>query len=102
MAFSAHAAGAQLKYPPGSQLCTFNPRELVAILKSDEGLEAEEPLTVHKVFQSALTNCPQRAALCYKEDDESDWKRISYSDYYMLSVQAAKSLIKVSVPVVCM
>ena len=86
----------QPQYPPGSRVHTSNPRETVAILRSERGLEAAEPITVPDMFLATTTRFPDRAALRFKaKDDAREWREISYADYYRSSFQAAKSFAKV-------
>ena len=83
------------EYPPGCKVRSSNPHEHVAILRSEHGLEAADPLTVGDVFLDTVKKFPDRAALCFKERDVSDWKEISYAEYYRFTLQAAKSFVKV-------
>ena len=83
------------QYPPGSRVRTSNPHETVHILRSDQGLEAADPVTVGQMFMETVKKYPTRPALCSKESCDEDWKEITFAEYYKLSFQAAKSFIKV-------
>ena len=83
------------RYPPGSRVRTSNPHESVDILRSDQGLEAADPVTVGQMFMDTVKKYPTRPALCSKEGCEGDWKEITFAEYYKLSFQAAKSFFKV-------
>ena len=85
------------RYPPGSRVRSSSPHEPVQILRSEQGLEAAEPVTVGQMFLDTVKRFPERAALCFKESasDVSDWKEITFTEYYRLTLQSAKSFIKV-------
>ena len=57
------------------------------------GLAAEKPITIGQMFRQTVSSYPDTPALGHKEGEE--WKKINYSEYYKLSVKAAKSFLKV-------
>ena len=73
---------------------TTVPYEGVDLLIGESGIEAAEPITVGKMFQDTVAKYPAHPALRYKEGGE--WKTITYSEYYNLSIKAAKAFLKVS------
>ena len=81
--------------PPRTRVRTIVPEEGVDVALGESGLEAEEPVTVGKLFQDAVKRIPTNPALKYKEDGV--WKTITFSGYYDLCVKAAKSFLKVRV-----
>ena len=83
------------QYSDGRRIRSSDPHEPVAILGSVEGLEAVEPVTVCDLFLDTVKKFPERTAICYKKDIISEWKEISYEDYYRFSFEAAKSFVKV-------
>ena len=84
------------RYPSEScRIHSSDPYEPVAIPRSEQGLEAADPVTVCEMFLDTSKKFPDRAAICFKEDIISEWKEINYKDYYRLSFQAAKSFVKV-------
>ena len=83
------------EYPPNSIVRSSNPHERVAILRSEEGLEAADPMTVGDMLLSTVKKFPDRTAICFKESDAaSDWKEMSFAEYYSFILQAAKSFVK--------
>ena len=72
---------------------TTVPGEGVDLLIGESGIEAAEPITVGKMFQETVAKYPTHPALRYKEGGE--WKTITYSEYYNLSIKAAKAFLKV-------
>jgi hypothetical protein len=86
------------KYPPNSKIRSSNPRDRVATLRSEpQGLEAADPMTIGDMFLNTIERFPNRTAICLKENGtvSSDWKKISFAEYYSYTLQAAKSLLKV-------
>lgn len=83
------------QYSDGHRIHSSDLHEPVAILRSVEGLEVIEPVTVCDLFLDTVKKFPERTAICYKEDIISEWKEISYDDYYRFSFEAAKSFIEV-------
>ena len=61
----------------------------------ETGIEAEKPITVGELFKDVVARFPIHPALKYKED--RTWKTITYTEYYDLCIQAAKSFLKVRV-----
>ena len=72
---------------------TTDPRDTLEILVESEGLAADEPTTMGKVFKTTVSKIPNHPALCYKEDGV--WKEITYKQYYDMVVQAGKGFLKV-------
>ena len=72
---------------------TTDPSVGVDLLIGQSGLSAETPITVPALLKNSVSRTPDRAALCYKEN--GSWKKITYTEYYMLCVAAAKSFLKV-------
>ena len=85
------------KYPPNGKIRSSNPHEHVAILRSEQGLEAADPMTVGDMFLTIIKKFPDRTAICFKESESisSDWRKISFVEYYSFALQAAKSFMKV-------
>ena len=83
------------QYPPGCRVRSSNPHEPLQILRSAQGLEAADPVTIGQMFQDTVKMFPKRTALCFKENVDSDWKEISFAKYYSFTTQAARSLLKV-------
>ncbi len=54
------------------------------------------PKTVVEVFKSTVDRIPDTDALKYQQKSGDEWQSISYSQYYDMVIQAAKSFIKVS------
>ena len=84
-------------YPPNSKIRSSNPHERVVILRSEQGLEAADPMTIGDMFLSTIKKFPDRTAVCFKESDtvNGDWKKITFAEYYSFALQAAKSFVKV-------
>ena len=74
----------------------MEPNEGVDIVVGDTGVEAEEPITFGRMFQDTVKQLPDHTALRYKED--GTWRDITYAEYYNLCVRAAKSFLKVLLP----
>ena len=72
---------------------TTNPSVGVDLLIGQSGLSAETSITVPALLKNSVSRTPDRAALCYKEN--GSWKQITYTEYYMQCVAAAKSFLKV-------
>lgn len=72
---------------------TTDPSDTLEILVEPEGLAADEPTTMGKVFKATVKRIPDHPALRYKED--GIWKEITYKQYYNLVVQAGKGFLKV-------
>ena len=83
------------QYPPGCRVRSSNPCEPPQVLRSTQGLEIADPVTVSEMFQDTVKKFPMKAALCFKETGGSDWKEISFIEYYNFTTQAARSLLKV-------
>ena len=84
------------EYPPNSKVRSSDPYERVAILRSEHGLEAADPVTVGDMFLSTIERFPDRTAICFKDSyTVRNWKEISFSEYYSFILQAAKSFVKV-------
>ena len=94
---AAHISPALIipQYPPGCRVRSSNPREPLQILRSAQGLETADPVTIGQMFQDTVKRFPKKTALCFKETGDSDWKEISFTMYYSFTTQAAKSLLKV-------
>lgn len=80
--------------PRRTRIRTTNPQNTLEIPMEPEGIAAEEPTTVGKVFKETVSKIPDKTALCYKEGDV--WKTISYKEYYDLVIKAGKSFLKAS------
>ena len=80
--------------PRRTRIRTTDPRNALEIPMEAEGIGAEEPTTVGKVFKETVSKIPDKAALRYKEDDV--WKTITYKEYYDLVIKAGKSFLKVN------
>ena len=74
---------------------TTDPRDTLEILVESDGLAADEPTTMGKVFKATVSKIPNHPALRYKEDGV--WKEITYKDYYNMVVQAGKGFLKVGI-----
>ena len=61
---------------------------------TEEGFEAEEAITISKLFQKAVATCPNHPALRYKID--TIWEELSYSQYYNKCLETARAYIEVS------
>ena len=83
------------QYPTGSRVRSSNPHEPLQILRSAQGLEKVDPVTIGQMFQDTVKIFPKKTALCFKETGDSDWKEISFAKYYSFTTQAARSLLKV-------
>ena len=81
--------------PKRSKVRTTDPRDTLEILVESEGLAADEPTTVGKVFKSTVSRIPDHTALRYKEDGV--WNDITYKEYYDLVIKAAKGFLKVRI-----
>ena len=79
--------------PKRTKVRTTDPRESVEIAMEPEGLGAEKPTTVGKVFKETVSKIPDNAALRYKVGEE--WKTITYKEYYNLVIKAGKAFLKV-------
>ena len=53
--------------------------------------------TVGQVFRDTKRRFPEHLALKYKEDGDSEWKAITYTEYYECCIKAAKSFLEVRV-----
>ena len=81
--------------PPRTKVRTTDPVDGVEIIMGEGDLEGAEPITVGQSLRAAMEKFPNRSALGYKEDGE--WKYISYTEYYKLCINAAKSFHKVGI-----
>ena len=79
--------------PPRTKVRTTDPVDGVELIMGEGDLEGAEPITVGQSLRAAMEKFPDRSALGYKEDGE--WKYISYTEYYKLCINAAKSFHKV-------
>ena len=83
---------------PRTKFRTINPSDCMDIAIEGEGLASEEPTTIGAVFKEAVSKLPNHPALKFKE--EGVYKEITYKQYYTFVLNAAKSLLKVSVVLV--
>ena len=83
------------QYSPGCRVRSSKPCEPPQVLRSAQGLEITDPVTVSEMFQDTVKRFPMKTALCFKETGGSDWKEISFTEYYSFTTQAARSLLKV-------
>ena len=79
--------------PKRTKIRTTDPRETLEIAIESDGLAADEPTTVGKVFKDTVSKLPNHPALRYKED--GIWKEITYKEYYDMVVKAGKGFLKV-------
>ena len=54
------------QYPPGCRVRSSNPCEPPQVLRSTQGLEIADPVTVSEMFQDTVKKFPMKAALCFK------------------------------------
>ena len=62
-------------------------------------IEAQQPVTIGKLFKTTVERAPDAPALKCEVDGQEEaggWKTITYKEYYDLCVSAAKSFLKVS------
>lgn len=78
---------------PRVKFYTSDPKEKVDIAMGESGLAASEPLTVGEIMQRVVVRVPLHVALRYKTGGR--WRDITYRDYYIQCITAAKSFIKV-------
>ena len=74
-------------------LFTTDPSKPLEIRLSKDGLGSTAPKTVGQVFRDTVKEHGEKHALAYKEDGE--WKRLTFKEYYNLSLRVAKSFLKV-------
>jgi len=67
----------------------------IAITHGKFQVEAEYPITVGQQFQATCIKFRERRALVYTQNN-SAWKYVTYSEYYMKCLHVAKSFSKVS------
>lgn len=75
-----------------SRVWTTDPDIPVALRIGETGISAELPITVGEVFKQTVKKFADNPAMAFKEGESL--KKISYKEYYNLSVKAAKSFIK--------
>lgn len=75
---------------------TSDPRQGVDLALGKGRLQDLEPITVGQLFKNTVKRIPDSTAMRFKDDPGQEWQTISYSKYYDLVIQAAKSFIKVS------
>ena len=88
-----HETQKEFPLPKRTKYRTTNPRDTLEIPMEPEGLGADEPTTVGKVFKETVSRIPDKPALRYKDGDT--WNTITYREYYNLVIQAGKSFLKV-------
>ena len=79
------------------------PSEGVELAIGQGEWEGAEPITLSgQLFQQRVQESPTVAALKWKErsgvENESVWKTATYAEYYRSCFDAAKSLLKASIP----
>ena len=90
------------KRPPRNKVCSAIPTEGVDLAIGEGELEGAEPITFGQLFKMTLEKYADVHALKWLEKEgegeESTmvWKAHTYAQYYKLCVDAAKSLVKVS------
>lgn len=62
----------------------------------EHGIDSETPKTVHELFLESVKNYGDYFALASKKNDK--WIKFTYKQYYAECRKAAKSFIKVSLP----
>ena len=72
-----------------------DPREGVDMAIGESGITKTDPITVGKMFRDTVSKCPEHVALRFKDVEAGVWKEYTYTQYYQLCVQAAKSFLKV-------
>ena len=81
---------------------TTVPSEGVELAISQGEWEGAEPITFGQLFQKRVQEFPTVAVLKWKErsgvENESVWKTATYAEYYRSCFDAAKSLLKASIP----
>ena len=73
---------------------TTDPSKPVKLRIAKEGFASVEPITIVQAFRRTVEQHGGSDALAYKEDGV--WKKLTFKEYYNLSVQVAKSFLKVS------
>lgn len=90
------------KRPPRNKVRSTIPTEGVDLAMGEGDLEGSEPITFGQMFKMTVSKFADVPALKWKEKEgegeESTlvWKTYTYSQYYRLCIDAAKSLVKVS------
>ncbi len=74
-------------------LFTTDPSKPIELRIGKDGFEATKPITVGESFRNTVKQYGDKQALAYKEKGE--WKKLTFKEYYDLSVRAAKSFKKV-------
>ena len=74
---------------------SIDPADTVDIQIGDSGIEATKPITIGQLFKNTVDRFADHTALSTKEENE--WKKITYKEYYDLSIRTAKSFLKVCV-----
>ena len=81
---------------------TTVPREGMELAIGQGEWERAEPVTFGQLFQQRVQEFPTVAALNWKERSEEEsenvWKTATYAEYYRSCFDAAKFLLKVSIP----
>lgn len=85
--------------PKRTKVRTTDPRDTLEIPMEPEGLAADKPTTVGKVFKETVSKIPDKVAMRYKEDEV--WKEITYKEYYNMVIKAGKSFLKVGNTLTC-
>ena len=85
---------------PRVRFSTSRTEEAVDIAMGESGLAAAEPLTVGEMMQRTVVRVPHHVALRYKirggGDGAGCWRDVTYRDYYLQCLSAAKSFLKVN------
>ena len=76
-----------------SKVRSILPSEMVDLAIESNGIASWEPMTIGQMFQESYQKFSDRNALCYKEDE--GYKCVTYTQYYTICVNVAKSFIKV-------
>ena len=86
--------------PRRNRVRTTVPSEGVELAVGTGTIDGAEPITFGHLFQQRVQEFPDIAALKWKEKmgdgEQMVWKTATYAEYYKSCVDAAKSLLKVS------
>ena len=82
---------------PRSKVRSTNPREGVDLAIGESEVAKSKPITIGQMFRETVRKSPDHAALKFKDVEAGVWKEYTYTQYYNLCVQAAKSFLKVSI-----
>ena len=77
---------------------TTDPSKPLELKIGKDGIEATEPITVGEAFRRTVKQHGDTNALACKEDGQ--WKKITFKEYYGLSIRAAKSFKKVIIIII--